>query len=270
VDFVKVDDLTKRQWNEAVKVWVENVRSGMDTYREFMNGPAFKRMVGDVSGKRVLDLACGEGDLSRFFAERGADVTGVDFSEEMIKAAVDEERRNPLGIVYHVADAADLGMLGSGGFDVVYSFMALMDIKDYESAIGEAARVLKRGGRFIFILIHPCFGWARRKDGEILCDWERRIREDGSKEYLYLKIYDYFEKHTWEIEWKSEAWPQGFKTIQFHRTLSEYVNTLGINGLCVTKMEEPRPIEGVDIPPKMVKLFRVPHTILMEARKLSE
>ena len=57
VNLVKVDDLTKRQWNEAVKVWVENVRSGRDTYREFMNGPAFKRMVGDVSGNRVLDLA---------------------------------------------------------------------------------------------------------------------------------------------------------------------------------------------------------------------
>ena len=185
----------------------------------------------------------------------------------MIKAAVDEERRNPLGIVYHVADAAALGMLGSGSFDVVYSFMALMDILDYGSAIVEAASVLKHGGRFIFILIHPCFGWERRKDGEILCDWERRIREDGSKEYLYLKIFDYFEKHTWEMEWKSEAWPQGFKTTQFHRTLSEYVNTLGINGLYVTKMEEPRPIEGVDIPPNMVKLFRVPHTLLMEARK---
>ncbi|MCW4037058.1 MAG: class I SAM-dependent methyltransferase, partial [Candidatus Bathyarchaeota archaeon] len=244
-------------------------RSGRDYFRELMNGPAFKRMVGCVSGKRVLDLACGEGDFSRYFAGMGADVTGVDFSEEMIKAAVEEEKRSPLGIVYHVADAADLRVLGSESFDVVYIFMAMMDIPDHGSAIGEAARVLKRGGRFIFIMVHPCFGWARRRDGEVLCDWERRVHGDGSKEYLYLKIYDYFQRHTWEIEWKNEAGPQGFKTTQFHRTLSEYVNTLGVNGLYVTRMEEPRPVEGGSLPPNIVKLFRVPHTILIEARKLS-
>lgn len=179
-------------------------------------------------------------------------------------------RRRPLGIVYHVADVADLGVLGSESFDVVYCFMAMMDIPDHVSAIEEAAKVLKRGGRFIFIMVHLCFGLARRRDGEVLFDWERRVHDDGSKEYLYLKIYDYFQRHTWEIEWKNEAGPQGFKTTQFHRTLSEYVNILGVNGLYVAKMEEPQSIGEVNIPPNMVKLFRVLHTILMEARKLSE
>jgi len=262
--------LVRRQWNEAVEVWVENVRGGGDHYREFMNGPAFKRMVGDVGGKRVLDLACGEGYFSRYFTEEGADVTGIDISEEMIRAAVEEEMRSPLGIEYHVADAADLGILGSGSFDAVISFMALMDMPNYESAIREVARVLKFGGRFVFILIHPCFGWARTIDGETVCDWERVLHEDGSKEYLYLKVYDYFQEHSWEVEWRNERWPQDFKTTQFHRTLSDYVNTLGQNGLCIAKMEEPRPVsDGAELPPTMIKLFRVPHTILIEARKLS-
>ncbi len=93
------DEAVRRRWDEAVKVWVEKVRSGSDVYREFMNGPAFRGMVGDVRGLRVLDLACGEGYWARVFADGGAEVTGVDFSEGMIRAAVDEEGREPRGIV---------------------------------------------------------------------------------------------------------------------------------------------------------------------------
>jgi 2-polyprenyl-3-methyl-5-hydroxy-6-metoxy-1,4-benzoquinol methylase len=48
-------------------------------------------MMGDVKGKTVLDLGCGEGYYSRVFAELGAQVTGIDFSEEIVNAAIEEE-----------------------------------------------------------------------------------------------------------------------------------------------------------------------------------
>ena len=267
---VEGDEAVRRRWDEAVKVWVEKVRSGSDVYREFMNGPAFRGMVGDVRGLRVLDLACGEGYWPRVFAEGGAEVTGADFSEEMIRAAVDEEGRKPRGIVYYVADAADLEMLGEGAFDLVYSFMALMDIPRYESAIGEAARVLRDGGRFVAIFLHPCFSWARTMDGETVCDWERVVHDDGSKDYLYLKIYDYFQRHQYGIVWRDERFPEGFTTTQFHRILSDYVNALGGSGLFMTRMEEPRPVSrGPELPDRMMKLFRIPHSIIIEAKKMT-
>jgi SAM-dependent methyltransferase len=264
------DEAVRRRWDEAVKVWVEKVRSGSDDYREYMNGPAFRGMVGDVGGLRVLDLACGEGYWARFFAGMGAEVVGVDFSGEMIGAAVDEEVREPRGIEYHMADVADLGMFGDGEFDLVYSFMALQDISDFESAIGEAARVLKDGGRFIAIFLHPCFSWARTSGGETVCDWERLVHEDGSKDYLYLKVYDYFRRHQYPIYWRDEGHPEGLPTIQFHRTLSDYVNALGGCGLYVTGMEEPSPVSrGPDLPERMMKLFRIPHSIIVEAKKMT-
>lgn len=61
-----------------------------------MNGPAFIQMMGDVRGKHVLDVGCGEGYFSRVIADMGASVIGIDFSEPMIEAALEEERRNPL------------------------------------------------------------------------------------------------------------------------------------------------------------------------------
>ena len=268
--FLEGDEAVRRRWDEAVKVWVEKVRSGSDVYREYMNGPAFRGMVGDVRGLRVLDLACGEGYWARVFAEVGADVVGIDFSEEMIRAAVDEEMREPLGIEYHVTDTADLEMFGEGAFDLVYSFMALMDIPGYESAIGEAARVLRDGGRFVAIFLHPCFSWARTRDGETVCDWESVVHDDGGKDYLYLKIYDYFQRHQYGIQWRDEVYPEGFTTTQFHRTLSDYVNALGDRGLYVTRMEEPSPVSrGPEVPERMMKLFRIPHSIIVEAKKVA-
>ena len=264
------DEAVRRRWDEAVKVWVEKVRSGSDVYREYMNGPAFRGMVGDVRGLRVLDLACGEGYWARVFAEVGADVVGIDFSEEMIRAAVGEEMRAPLGIDYRVADAADLEMFGEGVFDLVYSFMALMDIPSYELAIGEAARVLRDGGRFVAIFLHPCFSWARTMDGEVVCDWERVVHDDGSKDFLYLKIDDYFQRHQYGMQWRDEVYPEGFTTTQFHRTLSDYVNALGGSGLYVTRMEEPSPVSrGPEVPERMMKLFRIPHSIIVEAKKVA-
>jgi 2-polyprenyl-3-methyl-5-hydroxy-6-metoxy-1,4-benzoquinol methylase len=90
VDIVESED--KKQWNKAAESWVEFVRSGKNYYSEYLNGPALKRMVGDVEGKRILDIGCGEGYFSIILATVGAKVMGVDLSDALIRAAVEEER----------------------------------------------------------------------------------------------------------------------------------------------------------------------------------
>jgi 2-polyprenyl-3-methyl-5-hydroxy-6-metoxy-1,4-benzoquinol methylase len=137
VDFdgIMTDKKILREWDEASMSWADFVRTGKDHYREEMNGPAAFRMVGDVRGKHVLDLSCGEGYNARILAGKGARVVGVDFSQEMIKLAEQKEKKDKLGIRYCVSDAADLKELDSGHFDVVTCFMALMDIERYEDAL---------------------------------------------------------------------------------------------------------------------------------------
>jgi len=116
------DEVIKRQWDVASKSWVAFVRSGKDYYSEYSNGPALKRLMGNVKGKKVLDLGCGEGRFARFFANAGAKVTGIDISEGLIKAALEEENRHPLGIEYLVSDAANLDMFDSESFDVAITW----------------------------------------------------------------------------------------------------------------------------------------------------
>ena len=263
-------DSVRKQWNNLADYWVQQVRYEEQLWRDSLNAPAFKKMVGDVQGLRLLDMGCGEGYFSRFYAKAGADVTGIDFSDNQIAAAQEEESRAPLGIRYQRADASKMGDVESEGFDIVISFMALMDIEDYEGAIMQAARVLKPGGRFMFILIHPCFGWSRRgPDEEVLVRWEYRSLEDGSREPHYLKIFEYFTNHPFKMRWKDDEGHEVAVTTQFHRTLTDYVRALRKNGFVVSQIEEPRPVEGKFDPNDMSKLSRIPHTICVEALKLN-
>lgn len=78
-------------------------------FREHLERHTLFQLLGDVRGKTVLDMACGEGFYTRLLKRAGASaVTGVDISAEMIRLAEDQEARHPLGCRYVQADAAAL------------------------------------------------------------------------------------------------------------------------------------------------------------------
>jgi SAM-dependent methyltransferase len=78
----------------------------------------FLGLIGDVTGKRVLDAACGHGLYSRVLKQRGAArVVGVDLSEPLLQVARDIEQKMPLDIEYRWADVLDAPDIGA--FDLV-------------------------------------------------------------------------------------------------------------------------------------------------------
>jgi SAM-dependent methyltransferase len=260
----------KKRWNRGAESWVEFVRSGKNYYSEYLNGPALKQKIGDVEGEKILDIGCGEGCFSRFFARAGASVVGVDLSDALIRAAVEEEQKHPLGVKYFVADAANMNMLKSESFDLAFCYMALLDIRDYEGAISEASRLLKTGGRLVILIEHPCFTLLRVLGGRPVSGWKTRLLEDGSKEYLYYWTTDYLRRHKYTVEWKHDRMPSSFATTGFHRPLCDYVNALNKHGLVVTGLDEPQPLEeGVRLHPPMKKHYRVPQSVVIEATKIS-
>ena len=73
----------------------------------------FFKVLGNIQGKTILDLACGSGFYSRLLKEQGAaKVTGVDISEEMVNVARQKEQKNPLGNEYRVFDVAKMPPIG--------------------------------------------------------------------------------------------------------------------------------------------------------------
>jgi ubiquinone/menaquinone biosynthesis C-methylase UbiE len=258
-------DSLSREWNDSSESWADFVRGGKDYYRDEMNNPAAFKIIGNVRGKHVLDLSCGEGYNTRILAQRGAKVVGVDFSEKMIKLARQQEKREKLGIDYNVSDAGKLKDFGDGSFDVVVCLMALMDIERYEDAISEIARVLKKNGRFVFSITHPCFEFGGTISGGPIGEWKYK-GGTVEKEASHLEVKRYFGNAKIEISWDMERLVEPFKTTSFHRTLTDYFRELNKSGFLVSRLVEPKPTpRGAGKYPSLRKHTKIPHSIIIEA-----
>lgn len=129
-------------------------------WRVHIEIPSFMRLAGDISGKSVLDLACGEGFYSREFMRQGASrVVGVDSSPAMISLARTAERAQPLGVEYVLADVQELET--GEQFDLVAAAFLL----NYASHAAEllnmcraVARHMKPGRRFVTVNSNPELG----------------------------------------------------------------------------------------------------------------
>lgn len=93
-------------------------------------------------GERILDLGCGDGQLTQRLAQTGAQVTGVDASAEMAAAA------RALGVVAEVGNAEALPY-PDRSFDAAFSNAALHWVRNQDAMLAEVHRVLKPGGRFV-------------------------------------------------------------------------------------------------------------------------
>jgi len=125
--------------------------------------------VADVaSGAQVLDVACGPGYVSAAAAARGATTRGVDFSENMNALA----RRNFPELEFQTADAEDLPFADES-FDAVLINFGVLHFPNPETALSEAHRVLKSGGRLAFT------NWAEAENSAISIAM-KAIAEKGS------------------------------------------------------------------------------------------
>jgi len=224
-----------RNWEDFAKWWDEKQGDEGDLWHRTLIDPTVLRVLGDTSGKDLLDLGCGNGYFSRKLARLGAHVTGTDSSKSIIEICRKYEMHNPLGITYHVADASYLSMLPSSSFDIVLANMALDDIENAEGAIEECSRVLRERGRLVGSISHPCFdmgkhsGWQIEKIGLDTGVW-RKV--DGN----YRRVFED------TVEWRVSE-NERMETRWYHRPLSWYIRVLRNAGFVVTAMEEPEPNE---------------------------
>lgn len=101
--------------------------------------------VGTKKGIRIIDIASGPGYVAAAAAKRGATVLGIDFSTAMVAHA---QRLHP-GVEFREGDAEQLP-LGNSLFDAAVMNFGILHLGRPESALGEAYRILRTGGRFAF------------------------------------------------------------------------------------------------------------------------
>ncbi|MFK0297038.1 class I SAM-dependent methyltransferase [Streptomyces sp. NPDC090442] len=206
------NDAAIQEWNSIPREALEAMEPYGDFAKRHLINPVLLRMLGEVSGRRILDAGCGHGYFSRMLASRGARVTGLEPTDRMFGYAAEKERTLRQGIGYVQADLTQLPDLG-GPFDVVVCSMVLAAVPDWKPAMRACVQALRPGGLFVFSLNHPAFE-------QLLSTW----REHGDyRLHRYLAEYPI---------------PQTYAS-DFHRPLSAYLNELAALGCRLREVAEP-------------------------------
>jgi ubiquinone/menaquinone biosynthesis C-methylase UbiE len=224
-----------RLWDANADAWTTLARMGCDIYRDYLNTPAFLKMLPPVDGLRGLDIGCGEGNNTRLVAQRGATLVAVDIALRFIRHARDVENEEPLRISYLAASGTALPFADES-FDFAVAFMSLMDMPNHDEAAREVYRVLKPGGFLQLSILYPCFATPRF----------RSVRDESGNK-LAVECGDYFAERQGDVEeWIFATAPEElrrklpkFRVPRFYRTLSGWLNLLLDAGFTIERLAEP-------------------------------
>lgn len=178
------------------------------------------RLLGEVRGRRVLEVGCGAAQCARWLRGRGARVAGIDLSAGQLRHARRIDGRlgtGPLPVA--VADAGHLP-IRDASFDLACSaYGALPFVADSAAVLREVARVLRPGGRFVFSVTHPvrwCF-------------------PDEPDERGLVARHPYFDRTPY-LELDSTG---AVSYVEHHRTIGDRVREVVAAGLTLTDLVEP-------------------------------
>jgi SAM-dependent methyltransferase len=156
--------VNRRSWDTVSAAYQAERRISTDDvhYGPFAPGERELRLLGEVQGKRVLEVGCGGGQNVIALARWGATCIGVDPSAAQLAHARRLAVEQDVAVEFIQAAAEDLSAFADASFDVVLSSYAFDYVADLRRAYREAWRVLQLGGPFVFCLSHPWFqavGW---------------------------------------------------------------------------------------------------------------
>lgn len=155
-------DEVREQYDNTASQFEEGM-ARMALYHRHCQDPVIFRTLGNIRGKALLDVACGNGFYTRRFrSECGADpVVGVDLSPMLIERARAVEQREPLGIEYHLGDVTTLTL--DRRFEIVTAIHLLHYLQsgaEIEAALGRIHALLRPRCRFVTMIINPEFDLA--------------------------------------------------------------------------------------------------------------
>jgi SAM-dependent methyltransferase len=176
-------------------------------------------LLGELTGRRVLEVGCGSASCARWLAAQGARAVGLDLSAGMLRQAVRLARETGIAVPLVQADAGRLPF-ADGSFDLACSaFGAVPFVADSAAVMREVARVLRPGGRWVFAVTHPL----------------RWIFPDDPGEAGLTVTQSYFDRTPY-VEVDSLGNPT---YVEHHRTLGDRVREIVAAGLVLENLVEP-------------------------------
>jgi ubiquinone/menaquinone biosynthesis C-methylase UbiE len=228
-------------WDISGQAWIASIGERGDWAREHVLDPVMQGRVAAGRFRNALDVGCGEGRFCRMLKALGVAATGIDPTTSLLDVA---RRRDPSGD-YRPGRAEQLEF-EAASFDLVVSYVTLVDIPDFRTAIREMTRVLRPGGSLLianltgFISACVAEGWVK----------------DADRRYLHYPVDRYLEEFPSWVEWA------GIRIENWHRPLSAYMSAFLESGLQLTYFAEPAPLSGD--PAHQDRFRRVPWFVVME------
>lgn len=211
------------EWDEIAPIRQRQLAGGQDLSFKYVLLPAIRELLAGGDLRRVADLGCGVGALTRELAAVSGQVVGVDAAPRSVALA--QETAAAANLAFHTADVADFARRWPGQpFTAAVANMSLMACLDLDSFVRAAAALLGTGGRFVATITHPWF-WPYYW-GYAAADWFRYDRE------LVL-----------EAPFRISAQATDCITTHVHRPLAAYQDALTRAGFVIDRILEPYPEE---------------------------
>jgi ubiquinone/menaquinone biosynthesis C-methylase UbiE len=216
-------------WGDVAEWYDSLVGEEGSEYQRKVVLPGAIRLLDARANDQVLDIACGQGVLCRMLARQGVATTGIDAAEDLVRLARDRNAQLPADAVrpvYRTADVRDLSFLGENEFSGAACLLAIQNINPIGPVFAGVARALRPMGRFVIVMMHPCF----RGPKETSWGWDER------QGVQYRRVDRYLLPRKAPIvthPGKSQDY-----TWTFHKPIEAYVKALAGAGLLVDALEE--------------------------------
>jgi ubiquinone/menaquinone biosynthesis C-methylase UbiE len=255
-------------WNEVAKTWNNEIGIEGNWFQKSIVYPTIADILVDVFKYKILDIGCGNGHLCRHLKNGGANVVGVDSSENMIS----ECQMYSDDIEYAVMNAECLAFK-KNEFDCCIFNNSIQDIEKYEQALIEAYRILNNLGKLIVITRHPCFhpaddnlGWYIKTENANFMNGKgltNLLYEKRNFHGIHFVMDNYFDESVHMRNW------YGKDTYSFRRTLQEYYKAITESGFFICSIIEPKPIDNYksEQPGIYNLLNRIPNFIIFVGEK---
>ena len=166
------------------------------------------QLVSPVRDRRVLCIGCGDGTECVPYAEHGAQVVGIDASNEFIAYA--QEHYGPLGIEFFVMDYENTSF-ADGRFDAIVSIMSIGYKPDLTKVLLELKRIVRAGGVMVIVVPHPV------------------------RKMIKYANFDYF------LSGLRTEICEGVERFNYYHTIEAYYNLIKASGLVIESILEPKP-----------------------------
>lgn len=228
-------------WDTSAQAWIDSMGERGDWAREHVLDPVMLSRIGHGRFSSALDVGCGEGRFCRMLKSAGVKPVGIEPTPQLLETA---HRRDPTGD--YRSGRAERLEFDDASFDLVVSYLTLLDIPDFRTAISEMTRVLKPGGSLLianltgFASAGAAQGWVKDADGRS----------------LHFPVDNYLQEAAFWFEWA------GIRIENWHRPLAAYMETFLKYGLQLTFFAEPDSVSGDQA--HRERFRRVPWFVVME------